>query len=351
MAAAKLRLAAAVLGLLLGPGGAVRLHAAAAPALAQSPGDAVSARLPARRPAASLRALPGRPGVFKVVIGTVKAEQEKCVGVGQRVNCSRTAANPGQRLNFADPNPHTFNVSVQDWADGTSSVCARQLGAGDGDYLLELVIGCKMALPPPKSTLMGAARGPHVTNLKGEEFDVLQSGLQNFLEIPRGAREVDRKLSVQARLQPVACDPLKFATLGIDKLKISGKLLRKVESVELEVLPGELAGSEARLQLSVDGNETTLISLQKKVPGLVHVTRYQRPAAAAPWQPADVFVFDFFLGTVNASVGLARTLQPAISTLWFRATGLSSLGAHVGGVLGGEDDHTWMATTAEYCEP
>jgi len=162
---------------------------------------------------------------------------------------------------------------------------------------------------PTPSPAVQATGDPHLVNVHGQRFDVLQPGSHVLLHVPMGAHPSHALLRVVAEAQQLggACADTYFVAVNIT---------------------GRWAGPEARAHGTGDGRR-----------GLVF--HADGDAAARP----DAAWMSF--GTVSLKVVHGRTRAGA-AYLNLYARNLLKAGYLVGGLLG-EDDHTEVATPSSNC--
>jgi hypothetical protein len=179
-----------------------------------------------------------------------------------------------------------------------------------------------------------ASGDPHVTNVAGERFDIMQTGMHSLLEVPRG-QHIPKKLLVQGKIDRVgsAC-----ALMWITQLLVSGSLLN------------------ADYEFGTKGHHTSF-----RV-GNFSTTDIDEFAAAV--KPSELSIAlnnvqyhvnhgkmknaQFTLNAGPSTLLIERHIKQGQDHLDFTARNLGSLGdsTNIGGLMG-VDDHTWASTSGE----
>lgn len=191
---------------------------------------------------------------------------------------------------------------------------------------------------------------PHITNIKGETFDVLREGSMTFLRFPAEIVEKkDTRLRVNAQIKRAGtgtrCNS--FYVVG---LKMSGTLIG--EDITISTHGWDLDG-EMELVVQI-GNQT--MDTAKEIAAFTPETNYsitindRRSQMHSEYLHHRVKFAHLKLELAGAALEIQwSTGGRRPNALDFRASHLINLGTTWGGLLG-NDDHSWVSKSTTKCK-
>ena len=201
--------------------------------------------------------------------------------------------------------------------------------------------GCpgREATPSPEPTVteaevVEAVADPHMSSLHGNKFDLYTPGHHVLLTVPRGASENDAKLFVSAETERIGD---RENDLWIRKLAVQGSWVG--EHLIFETDDGEF-NSPTTQRVQRSGEDYTSAELMAQTVPTLEVMGNKVDAVA----PTEEFGYAIskrvrlHMGPVQANVKFATAFKNGrpINHLDFRAYGLTSVKAEVGGELADE---------------
>jgi hypothetical protein len=204
------------------------------------------------------------------------------------------------------------------WSSNASNVSEKPLA----DPLAEPLAA------PPAEPLASASGDPHLSNTRGERFDIYKSGRMEFLRVPYDSAAIDANFTVLATIEAVKesihqCDESRYITsLLFGGAWLEDRLLRiAMQNGQMEVLLGGV-----QVKPSADARPIgKMVQLQMPEENQVHV------------------------GVGGMWIDVSRDLQPVHYFLNMQARSLATSGYRIGGLLG-EDDHVAVSTPPPGCE-
>jgi len=212
-------------------------------------------------------------------------ETQGCVGTRSTFD----AGFGGCEVYAANRHMHTFCQRDFDDAQGhyASQVCDECQKCSSGDPQVHRVA---------KTSAYG---DPHMQNIFGQTFDLMQPGNHTLVQIPRGSSELSALLSVAAKVSRVGAS---CSDMYIMKLNVTGAWVERTGQSMLHFEAGAAHGDESK------------------------------------W---------LNFGVVGLKVAQGKT-SDGTAYLNFFVKNLKSAGHHVGGLLG-EDSHEFEATAPKSC--
>lgn len=189
-----------------------------------------------------------------------------------------------------------------------------------------------------KSKSCGLAKGlgdPHITNVKGVQFDIQQTGTMNFLQIPKG--QADSLLKVDGKVERVGqCKDMYIRQLSMSGSKLSTEY-------EFSVNPADDANAPRfffRAGNFTTGNPTEFYAHMEK---RADVLRMEMAPRGDHWPIKTKVQMEIQAGKAVLSVNCNMNAGRKNDHFDFRADKIGYLGANadIGGLLGSED-HTWV---------
>lgn len=181
---------------------------------------------------------------------------------------------------------------------------------------------------------------PHLTNTRGEHFDVLQSGLHTLLQIPRGAPSKDTLMRVEAVTQRLGtqCEDMFIRNLTISGSwteKFGGALRFRAGSDQMESMNSGMA---------IGGFDfKTLDELKYNLPA------HDMLLMAVPMGRNVTTRLKLKMGPVVALLDWVHSGgEKGLNYLNFGAYHLRKSGAEIGGILG-EDSHAFASSRPKQC--
>jgi len=222
----------------------------------------------------------------------------------QEVPVSRTMACAGTRSSF---NAGFGGCDVYTFGHNMHNFCDRDFDDAQGYYAYQVCGECRMcrgeifnANNASRGVRGVAATGdPHMKNILGQSFDLMQPGAHTLVEIPRGSRDDSTLLRVAAQVSRVG---VSCSDMYIMKLNVTGGWV-------------EYAG-----------------------PGMLHFEAGAHRDGDSKW---------FLFGQVGLKVVQGKT-SDGTAYLNFFVRNLKNAGHQVGGLLG-EDSHEREATPSNNC--
>jgi hypothetical protein len=211
-------------------------------------------------------------------------------------------------------------LTIGDWSDvGPDYGCESEPEDGDGReicFKTEYVGSCDGA----------AANGdPHLKNIKGESFDVMQTGNMLLLEVPRGSRVETLEFAVHGdieRLGLVECGPT-----FITKVVMAGRWLEFPVSIRA----GKSTHKPFGIQLN-EGGWKAHADFEKTTNGRMSVIKRDRA---------------FLMKVDVLDIAVSMPNRPR-AFLDLQIKGIGKITAQVGGLLG-LDDHTAAESLPSEC--
>jgi len=200
-------------------------------------------------------------------------------------------------------------------------------------------------------TATATARGdPHLTNMRGDKFDIRRPGNHTFLVVPHGAGVDDADLYVWADVTPLDGKLCKFQSgLYITELTLAGSWLKSMGSLRLSTGTKDF-NTPATWGLSIGGSGNLSVQeFTRRLPPSMAAVTMTNPEGPNRNKKNSVNTMQLKLsvGPTHLTVGWAHTQDPMSNWLWLSVNGVVGSGK-LGGLLG-EDDHTWVTKPLE-CE-
>jgi len=213
-------------------------------------------------------------------------QMNKCVGVRQSFDAG-----------FGGCNVYSVGLNMHKW-------CLKDLDSTQGYYASQVCDECQKCsngeTPFHREVRTAAYGDPHMQNILGQKFDLVQPGAHTLVQIPRGYPEMEALLRVSSEVTRVGAS---CSDMYIMKLNVTGRWV-------------EQAGK-----------------------GMLHFE------AGAAHSDKDSKWFHF--GLVGVKVAHGKTSE-GTAYLNFFVRNLKRAGHHVGGLLG-EDSHEVEATPSDNC--
>lgn len=197
--------------------------------------------------------------------------------------------------------------------------------------------GREAAAPAPETSepASGAKGDPHLMNLKGEAFDVMQTGNMMLLEIPRGSSPATLDLALHAdieRLGVVSCGPT-----FITSASITGRWV----GVPLEIRSGPIAKK---------GQHQPKHAFAMRVDGKDWLPHAEMQKAIELSKDATITAQDrmFLFQVRGLDIAVSQPKRPR-TFLDIQVKGLGNLKTEIGGLLG-IDDHSAVEELPSGCQ-
>jgi len=181
--------------------------------------------------------------------------------------------------------------------------------------------------PTPSPASASASGDPHLTNTRGERFDIFKSGQMEFLRVPYESVTKNANFTVLATIQGVSD--------SIEKCKE----YRYITSLRFG---GAWLGDQL---LDVAMHEQQMVVLL----GGVKVKPSLQPLPIGNMQLNMPNERQLHVGVGATWIDVSRDIQPLHFFLNMQARSLGSLGCRIGGLLG-EDDHVGVSTPPSGCD-
>lgn len=191
---------------------------------------------------------------------------------------------------------------------------------------------------------------PHLTNIKGETFDILREGVRQFLRFPaKEMKDQKPRLRVTASIKRAGtgtrCD-----SFYVFAMRISGALIGK--EIAISTHGWDLSGNMAivvQIGNQTMRNSTEIAALTPNPHYNITVNdRRSQMVSAYPHHRVKFGHLTLELAGITLEIQWS-TGGRRPNALDFRATHLLNLGTNWGGLLG-IDDHTWVSTRTKKCE-
>jgi len=234
----------------------------------------------------------------------------------------------------------SFNCAATEWQTKCTHAFSKpmtQLSTDDwlpGDILLLEEPPANWAPAASSGKSGSAAKGdPHLMNIKGEAFDVMQTGNMKLLEIPRGSSPATLDLALHAdieRLGMVSCGPT-----FITSASITGRWM----GVPVEIRSGPIVNMGTKkhtFAIRVDGTAW--------LPHTEMKTTLELSKDATITAQSRMFLFQ----VRGLDIAVSQPKRPRVF-LDIQVKGLGNLKTEIGGLLG-IDDHSSVAALPSACE-
>lgn len=197
---------------------------------------------------------------------------------------------------------------------------------------------------------------PHVTNIKGEKFNILQTGNHTLVHMPQSAETERTLFDVQALITRSENQNLnRCYESWIQKVWITGRWLGETKMLEFFTVADDEFNSPRTIQMRIDNLPAT--SPENCSKQLARFLFEVKPPETIPAKPTH-FHRTIVTQTVKLYIGLA-VVDVSWAYMLTKDGGNNHLNVatsyrkgeniSIGGILG-LDDHTWAASIPKECK-